>query len=501
LTISSQQRIAIVGAALLALFLAAMDALVMSAAMPTIVSELGGLHLYSWVYSSYFLARAVSLPVFGKLADLYRNRNLFMVAIGLFILSSVAAGFALNMIALIVARVFQGIAAGGIFALVYIVLADVSLPGNRGRTLSFASSIWGVASVLGPTLGGFIVTYFSWRWIFFINIPLGLVSLWGIWAYLSEIRDKRESVSLDFGGVATLSTAILAFLFAFLLGGRTYAWTSPFIISLLLLSLLSIAAFIFVENRAKDPILSITFFRLRGFSAGNGAVFFSSFSIFSLFAFAPLFIQGAQGRSPMEVGIAMLSLSLGWSLGALALGQGIDRMGCRTTAIIGSLFLIGGCGGTLGFTPVTSTLTMFIVFFVLGIGMGWVALSTLLVVQSCVGEKDLGVATASNQFARTLGGTVGVGVCGSFIAGQFSRLFEVVQDTGVMDRLPQRLNEAGFNQVESLLHPEVQAVLPEAVRSMLQVAVVRGVTGIFWAATISAGLCLLLCLFIPQEKQ
>ncbi len=260
-----------------------MDALVMSAAMPTIVSELGGLHLYSWVYSSYFLARAVSLPIFGKLADLYKNRNLFLAAIGLFILSSVAAGCAFNMITLIIARIFQGIGAGGIFALVYIVLADVSPPQNRGRTLSFASSIWGVSSVLGPTLGGFIVTYFSWRWIFFINIPLGLLSLWVIWRYLFEIREKREKVSLDFAGVATLSTAILAFLFAFMLGGRAYSWTSPFIIGLLLFSIASLATFIVVEHRADDPILSIAFFRSRGFSAGNAAVFLSSFAIFVLY--------------------------------------------------------------------------------------------------------------------------------------------------------------------------------------------------------------------------
>ena len=501
MTISPTRRSAVIAAALVALFLGAMDALVMSAAMPTIVAELGGLHLYSWVYSSYFLARAVSLPIFGKLADLYQNRSLFLSAIGLFIVSSVAAGCAFNMITLIVVRVFQGIGAGGIFALVYVVLSDVSPPQHRGRTLSFASSVWGIASVIGPTLGGFIVTYFSWRWIFFINLPLGLASLWGIGAYLTELRTKKDHVSLDFAGVATLTTAILAFLFAFLLGGRNYAWASPTIIGLLLLSVAGIIIFIAIERRAQDPILSMAFFRIRGFSTGNAAVFLSSFAIFSMFAFAPLFIQGAQGRSPMAVGVAMLSLSLGWSVGSIALGQFIDRIGRKGIAVAGALCLVSGCALTLTFTPDTSISYLFVTFFIIGIGMGWVALSTLMVVQSCVQEKDLGVATSSNQFARTLGGAVGVGVCGSFIATRFSQLFEALHASDLLDQLPVQLNEAGFGQIESLLRPEAQAVMPEALRLMVQTAVVEGVTGIFWTVTAAAGLCLLICLLMPADHR
>jgi EmrB/QacA subfamily drug resistance transporter len=478
-----------------------MDALVVSAAMPTIVAELGGLHLYSWVYSSYFLARAVSLPIFGKLADLYKNRNLLLSAIGLFTLSSVAAGLAFNMITLIIARAFQGIGAGAIFALVYVVLADVSPSHSRGRTLSFASSVWGIASVLGPTLGGFIVTYFSWRWIFFINIPLGLVSLWGIGAYLVEMRVKKDGVSLDIAGIASLSIAILAFLFAFLLGGRNYAWNSSLIIGLLVFSVAGIIVFVTIEHRAKDPILSLDFFRIRGFSTGNAAVFLSSFAIFSMFAFAPLFIQGAQGRSPMVVGVTMLSLSLGWSLGALVLGQFIDRMGRKETAVAGAVCLMAGCAVNLTFTPATSADFVFLNFFVIGIGMGWVALSTLLVVQSCLDEKDLGVATSSNQFARTLGGAVGVGVCGSFIAVRFSSLSESVHNSELLRHLPDQLSEAGFAQVESLLSPEAQAAMPDTLRTMIQDAVMGGLGGVFWTVTVAAGLCLLFCLLIPKEKK
>ncbi|MDJ0802819.1 MAG: DHA2 family efflux MFS transporter permease subunit [Desulfobacterales bacterium] len=501
MTISPAQRTAVITAALLALFLGALDALVMSAAMPTIVSELGGLSLYSWVYSSYFLARAVSLPIFGKLADLYPNRSLFIAAIALFVAASVAAGFAASMLALIVARVFQGIGAGGIFALVYVVLADVSPPESRGRTLSLASSVWGIASVLGPSLGGFIVTYFSWRWIFFINLPLGLTAIGVIGYGLVELRARKEKVTLDWAGVTCLTTAILAFLFALLLGGRGQAWLSTPILGLLFLSAASTSAFIVIEQRARDPILSIAFFRRRGFSTGNAAVFLSSFAIFSMFAFAPLFIQGVQGRSPMEVGLAMLALSLGWSLGSIALGQFIDRVGRKTTAIAGAVALLAGSVATLTLGPATSTFALFAVFFVIGIGMGWVSLSTLLVVQSCVAPQDLGVATSSNQFARTLGGAVGVGIGGSFFTPRLARLTDVLQASGGEGHWSASLAEGGRGTIESLLQPEVQAAMPMALRRMVQSAVQDGVADVFLTVIVAAGLCLLTCLLLPAEQK
>lgn len=500
MTLSSSQRLAVILAALTALFLGALDALIISAAMPTIIAELGGMHLYSWVYSSYFLSRAVSLPIFGKLADLYKCRNLFLASIGTFLLASAAAGCAWNMTGLIAARTVQGVGAGGIFALVYIILADVSRPENRGRTLSRASSVWGIASVLGPTLGGIIVTYGSWRWVFFINLPLGGISLWGISKYFRDIRPKRDKVALDLQGVATLSTAILALLFALLLGGRSRPWISPPILGLLALSLLGLAAFVFTEKRAPEPILSIGFFKNRGFAAGNAAVFMSSFAIFSLFAFAPLFIQGVQGKSPLQVGITMVSLSLGWSLSSIALGQFIDRLGHKYCALAGALGLMAGCAMTLLFSAQSPLWFSFAAFFVIGSGMGFVALATLLVVQAWLGPGDLGVATASNQFARTLGGTVGVGVCGSFIAARFSDLSSAIQRSGLLDRLPAHLAQGRPDQLEELLRPEILALMPPELKHLLREGVAAGTQAVFWTVGAAALLCLLACLLIPRQR-
>ena len=335
--------------ALLALFLGALDALIMTAAMPTIVAELGGLHLYSWVYSAYLLARAVSLPVFGKLGDIFKNQHIFLLSIAIFLLSSTAAGFSPNMAFLIACRVFQGVGAGGIFAMVYIVLADISPPGQRTKTMSFASSVWGIASVLGPTLGGFIVSYMSWRWIFFINVPLGLLSLGGISFFLVEVREKGKKVSLDLLGVLTLSISIVGLLSLFLAGGKEIAWDSPQVLVLLLVTVIAGIGFIYVEKRAENPLISLAFFKKRGFAIGNASVFLSSFAIFAFFAFAPIFIQGAQGKSPMQVGVAMLSLSLGWSIGSIIFGQMSNRLGAKTAAIMGAMCLVAGCGFSLTF--------------------------------------------------------------------------------------------------------------------------------------------------------
>ena len=497
--IDSKHRAMIIFSALLALFLGAMDALIMTAAMPTIVAELGGLHLYSWVYSAYLLARAVSLPVFGKLGDLFKNKHIFLISIAIFLLSSATAGFSPNMTFLIVCRVFQGVGAGGIFAMVYIVLADIAPPGQRTKTMSFASSVWGIASVLGPTLGGFIVSYVSWRWIFFINVPLGLLSLGGISIYLMETREKRSKVSLDLLGVLALSVSIMALLSLFLVGGKDYAWDSPQVMILLLLSILAGIGFIHCEKRAEDPIISLEFFKIRGFAIGNASVFLSSFAIFAFFAFAPIFIQGAQGKSPMQVGIAMLSLGLGWSIGSFVFGQISNRLGAKTAAIMGAICLVAGCGLSLLFDTETSMLFSFLIFQLIGLGMGFVALSTLVIVQYAVDPSDLGVATASHQFMRTFGGTVGIGICGGLLMSRLATAIDSLVNMGVEGGGPVIVLNQSERSIESLLRPEYQALLPEAAKHLLQSSIASSVQFVFWVALFVSLLCLAICFMLPNS--
>ncbi len=487
-------RIYVICSALLALFLGAMDALVVSAAMPTIISDLRGIHLYAWVYSAYFLSRAVSLPVFGKLADLFNTRWLFLFSILIFLTASAAAGASRTMGFLVISRVFQGIGAGGNFALVYIVLSDAALPGKRARTLSFASSIWGIASIIGPTLGGFIVTYFSWRWIFYINVPLGILSLGGIGFFLKEYRKKKKNIHLDLAGVSCLTTFVLGLLILFITGGRQFAWNSVEIMVLACITLFSGIGFYFAEKKAKEPILDIEFFKYRGFAFGNAVTFFSSFAIFSLFAYAPLYIQGALGKTPMEVGTSMLSLSLGWSLASLILGRFLGPSGIKPAAMAGVLLMLAGSGITLGFSTKTTMLACFMTFQIIGLGMGLITLSTLLVVQNCLSEENLGVATSSHQFARSLGGTIGVGLSGGIVT---TTLMAHLKHTS--QSLPQDLMVQLLKSTEHIFQPEFQAKIPLSAKSILQEAVLRGVSSIFMIVFVSLVVCLICSIFLPGD--
>ena len=491
----AKERGTIIGSALLALFLGALDALVMSAAMPTIIAELGGLSLYAWVYSAYFLARAVSLPVFGKLSDLFSTKILMLISIFLFSGASLAAGLSPSMGFLVGARVFQGIGAGGIFALVYVVLSDVSVPGQRGKTLSLASSVWGISSVIGPTLGGFIVTYFSWPWIFYINLPLGLLSLAGIGIFFKEFREKRGRADLDWAGLTCFSGAVLAGLTLIMTGGREVPWGSGLGVFLIAATLLLGAGFVWAEKRAKDPFLDFKFFKYPGFALGNGLVVGASFAMFSLFAYAPLFMQGAMARSPMVVGYALLSLSLGWSLGSLILGRTVDRVGRKRASMVGCLLMAVGSLLCLTFHRDTHLMYCFVVFTIIGLGMGSITLSTLLIVQDCVPPADLGVATSLHQFARSLGGTMGVGVCGGVVT---SRLFKGIREggAGLDPAMAAQLKESTTH----LFQPEFRGQLPQATLDLLQGAVLDGVWAAFAVTSVVCVVGVGMAFLLPRDS-
>jgi EmrB/QacA subfamily drug resistance transporter len=481
-------------AALLALFLGALDALIVSAAMPSIVTELGGLTLYSWVYSAYFLARAVSLPVFGKLADRYSTRNLFLFSITVFLLASFAAGAAPTMTILISARVFQGIGAGGIFALVYIVLSDISSPAERGKTLSFASSVWGISSIIGPTLGGVIVTYVSWRWIFFLNVPLALASLATIARCLPVQARTQKTVRLDFAGITCLSGFILSFLTIFITGGRNYGWLSGEIFGLSALSVIFAALFIFIEKRAADPVLDLRFFTRPVFAFGNAAAFCASFAIFSLFAYVPLFIEGALGKTPMQVGVTMLSLSLGWSAGSLILGRFVDSKGSKQAAVLGGAILVLSSAVMLFFTPQTSLFVCFLVFLLAGLGMGFVTLSTLLLVQADLSKANLGVATSFHQFSRTLGGTIGVGICGGVVT---NGLLHNLEKSSSM--IPTTIMDLLHTSMENLFREEFRQLLNEQSQTLLSLAVSNAMSNVFWIIFGATLLCIL-CAIVLRKR-
>ena len=327
-------------------------------------------------------------------------------------------------------------------------------------------------------------------------MPLGIVSFFGIGLFLKEFREKRKTVYLDISGVLFLSGFILCLLTVFITGGREFAWNSLPILILSLITLVFGAGFYRAEKKAKDPILDLTFFKHKPFAFGNLASFFSSFSIFSLFAYAPLFLQGALAQTPMQVGWAMLSLSLGWSLGSLFLGRIMDRIGAKAAALSGGVLMVVGSSMTLGFSLGTTMVHSFIAFQVVGLGMGFVTLSTLILVQESLPREDLGVATSFHQFSRTLGGTIGVGICGGLATtGLLNRLDAASQFLN--PALLARLHES----MENLFKPEFTELMTESARQILQDAVLKGVSSIFMVVCISSVLSFLCCFFLPGKGE
>jgi MFS family permease len=257
-------------------------------------------------------------------------------------------------------------------------------------------------------------------------------------------------------------------------------------------------AFFYAEKRAREPILSLDFFGIRGFSIGNGSAFLASFTIFSLFAYSPLFIQAALGKTPLQMSVAMLSLSLGWSVGALACGQIVNRFGQKPSTVFGSLCLAVSGGIMITFSTGTSLAACSVVLGFAGVGMGFVSMATLLVVQDSLDQSDLGVATSSHQFFRTLGGTIGVGISGSFVTMTLSNVMETLMNTG-LNNLPPSLNVQIKQSVENIFRPEVQALLTPEIQKTIQEAVARGVSRVFWITFFTSLLCLILSILIPVK--
>jgi EmrB/QacA subfamily drug resistance transporter len=500
--LSERSKTLVLIAALLAVFLGALDALIIGAAMPTIVGDLGGLDLYSWVFSAYMLARAVSLPLFGKLADLYSTKKLFILALGIFLIGSLSAGAVRNMPELIILRAIQGAGAGGNFALAYIVVAEVSPPTERGRTMGLISFVWGISSLLGPLLGGLIVTYLPWPWVFYLNVPVGAVAIWWVSRYFQESRPKRAEAAVDYLGAFALTTGVLGLLMAFLLGGKASgSWQSPEVLGFGALALLAFFLFYVAERRARDPILPLAFFRLPGFTLANGAAFFSSFAVFSVTAFMPLFLQGAMGKTPAELGVLMVPLSLGWSAGALTCGRLVQRLGEKSASVTGSLLMGCGTALTLTFGETIGLVYFVAVLFGIGVGMGFVSLSTLLTVQNSLPEMDLGIATSSHQFARSLGGTVGVGVCGSLVVHEVDQAVAALMSSPLRAEFPPWLTARVATDIQDVLRPEVSGSFSGPVMAALRAAIGKGVQAVFWASLLVCVVSIIFCVMLPRVRR
>lgn len=405
----------VVLAVCLGMLLAALDATIVGTAMPTVAASLGGLPLYAWVFSIYMLAATASMPLFGKLSDLHGRRRLFLAAIGIFTAGSALCGGAASMPQLIAARAIQGLGAGGIFALSQAIFGDLFSPAERGRMQGYLASVWGLSSIVGPLLGGLIVDTLGWRWTFLVNVPLGAFAAVIIQHGMTGALARGSRRPLDLPGAFALTGAILALLLAALRLGETGTLATPgTLLPLALFALLS-GTLLHLERRAPEPVLPLRLFESRAFSASILVGILSGVGMFGAISFLPLFVQGVLGESATVAGSVLTPMSLGWSSGSTLGGRVVNRTGYRTLGLTGMTLMAGAYLRVAALTEGSTLGGIIGTVFVLGLGMGFVTVTTVVAVQNAVRREDLGIATTAPFFFRNIGATVGVALMGAML--------------------------------------------------------------------------------------
>jgi EmrB/QacA subfamily drug resistance transporter len=462
---SKREIYTVMSGLMIAMLLAMLDNLVVGTAMPTIVGELGGLAHLSWVVTAYALATAVSTPVWAKLGDLYGRKGVFMASIVAFLAGSALTGLSQNMGELIGFRGVQGLGAGGLMVGAMAIIADLVPLRERGRYQGLMAAVMPLAFIGGPLLGGFLTDNFSWRWAFYINLPLGVLALIVVALTMHLPGRRAERVPIDWRGAGLLAAGLAALTLLCSWGGSQYPWSSAPIITLGLVTAVALAAFVAVERRATEPVLSLALFRSRNFTAATTLTFLTGFAMFGAVTFLPQFQQNVQGASATSSGLQLLPLMGGMLATSLLGGQLVTRTGrYRGLLLAGSVLMTAGLALLATMSVTTGQLTTSVYMIVLGVGMGLLMQTTMLVVQNSVAQRDVGVASGAATLFRTIGGSIGVSLLGTLFAQQ------------VQSALP---DQTGGAPAGAPLTPGMLEALPAPLREAYQAAITSGIHQVF----------------------
>jgi EmrB/QacA subfamily drug resistance transporter len=465
--------------------LVALDSTIIATAVPSIVDDLGGFSQFPWLFSIYLLTQAVTVPLYGKFADIVGRKPVMFLGIAVFLAGSVLCGLAWSMPALIVARAVQGIGAGAVQPISMTVVGDLYSVEERSRVQGYLASVWGVSSVVGPLLGGALSQYLSWRWIFFVNLPLGALAVWTLARHFTEDVQRRRH-SIDYSGAVLLMVGCSLLILGLLEGGVSWGWTSTPSLAVLGVGALAVLAFLLVERRAAEPFLPLWVFQRRTLIGGNLAAVAVGGLLIGLTSYVPTYVQGVLGTGAVVAGLALGALTLGWPIAAGYSGRLYLRIGFRNTALIGSGVIVLGALLMTRLTAGSAVWQVAAACAVIGLGLGLASSPTVVAVQSVVGWDRRGVVTGTNMFCRSIGSAVGAAVFGAIgnatIAGRFAH-----PAAGVEGKLP-----ADVDATSRVLGDGASGPVADFVRGSLYAAAHNVFLGIVLVALLACAALLLM---------
>jgi EmrB/QacA subfamily drug resistance transporter len=471
---------------LMTMLLAMLDQLVVGTALPQIVGDLGGVSHLSWVVTAYILTSTITTPFYGKLGDMYGRKKLFIFAIVVFLIGSALSGLASSMDQLIAFRALQGLGAGGLIVGAMATLGEIVPPRERGKYMSYFMVVMMLATVGGPLVGGWITEAISWRWIFYINLPLGGAALFYLMATL-KVPARRVAHRIDYLGGILLGVVATAIILVATWGGTEYSWGSVPVVTLIAVAVVALVAFIKVEQRAAEPMMPLHVFKVRNFDLSMGLAFFVGLGLFGAMTFIPLYQQTVQGASPTVSGLLMTPMMVGSAATSVLAGVLVTKTGrYKLFPIIGGAVMALGMGLLTGLSVTTSRWQTGIDFAVLGLGMGLLMQMLSLIAQNSVEVKDMGVATSARMFFQQMGGSLGVAAFGALFASRLTSTLGAAGSTGKV-----QISGGSFDPAQVMS-------LPPAARQVVFQAVAHGVQGVFWAVLPASVVVFVIALFIKQ---